>query len=213
MGAQTNVSALAVVGNRSVLDREPVIVTKRRPTSREVAALIGAIRSSPNITGYTAAEWTGPGPVFVAEDAAGEFLGACLHDDFTTDFTEIAVIFVFEQHRGKGVGRALFDASCIDLQQRRRNALLIFRDEAIDRMARGAAFAVFPCLSALDGPYRGYASPLKTGYKLHWLANPYRLLEIARKRIVFGTQPGFRYGLKLFADQEMECPWNQRQRK
>ncbi|MBV8381138.1 MAG: hypothetical protein JOZ63_00945, partial [Planctomycetaceae bacterium] len=45
-------------------------MTKRRPTHQEATALVRAIRATPNITGYTTAEWTGAGPVFVAEDGA-----------------------------------------------------------------------------------------------------------------------------------------------
>lgn len=202
MSHQTNWSALPLGGTRAVFGREPVIVTKRCPTREETTALMKAIRATPNITGFTIAEWTGAGPAFLAKDSAGKILGVCLHDDLAPGFTEIAVILVFGALRGKGIGRTLFDASCAEPLRRRRNALLIFRDEAVDRMARGAGFAVFPGLSTIDGPHRWHTSLLKTGYKLHWLANPYRLWEIARKRILFGAQPGFRYGLKRFTDQE-----------
>ena len=177
---------------------ENFVVRKRALSRREIITLIRAIRDTPCITGYTAREWRESGPVFVAEKRSGEVMGACLHDDFAGDFSEIAVLFVFERHRRNGAGRALFDASCTHLFQRRRNALIVFREDAISRMVQQAGFVVFPTLSDLWGQYEVFTRLLNVQYQRHWLANPYRRFEITRKRKVFGAQASFRYGLNLY---------------
>ena len=184
----------------------------KRPLKRREAVLLKKdIKKTADITGYTVNEWMAR-PVWAAQNESGVLLGACLHDDIPQGWTEIAVVFVREEYRGQGIGQALLNASYQDILHRRRHILIIFREPHMARMVSQRDFAVFSKLSELPEPYKQYQFTLKVVYKLWWLSSFYRLAEIFRKRLVFGAQDSFHYGLKLCTDEvgvvkrNMEAP-------
>lgn len=174
----------------------PFEVIKRPLTSQEAEILVQEVRKTPNITGYTVKEWLQCQHVFVAVGPDGQMLGACMNDDFAREWTEIAVLIVLEPFRQRGIGRGFIEASLRNLQQRRRNVLIISREPNVLRMMKEFRFDLYPSLLRVDGPYKKHKFTLGVYYPLRAMMSFYRWYEVRRKKSVFGNQASFTYGLK-----------------
>ncbi|WP_219892043.1 GNAT family N-acetyltransferase [Chamaesiphon polymorphus] len=156
---------------------------------------IEAIKYTPNIVGYTRKEWLKCEHIIIAEDERGQMLGACLNYDFAEKWTKIAALYVFDEFRGRGIGRSLFYKSFDDATNRHKNVYTISRNPTVIKMMNELNFTTFD--SFLNFPDR-FQPDLLDFYihSLQWLASPYRIQEIVRKQIAFPSQQDFIYGLK-----------------
>ncbi|MGD2086574.1 MAG: GNAT family N-acetyltransferase [Candidatus Aminicenantes bacterium] len=172
-------------------------IVKRPLKKEESRLLVEKIKYTPNISGYTAREWRRCKHVFVAENSRGGLLGACMNDDFARKWTEIAVLFVLEEYRGKGIGNAFLRLSLKDLSRRHRNILMISRNPLVTQMMKKAGFEIFPRMANLPGLDKKTQFILTWYYQTRWLMNGYRIYEILRKKIKFKPNAPVAYGFKL----------------
>lgn len=133
----------------------------------------------------------------VAEDPDGNVLGACLNYDFDSKWSKIAALFVFKEHRGKGIGKALFFESFRDITKRKRNIYATSSNPLIIRLMKECDFVVFRKLLALKNE-----CPMKHRLNLcvHtivWFLNPYRIREILRKVFTHKFKEPFFLGIKI----------------
>lgn len=174
-------------------------VTKRKVTESEVKLLIEKIKTTPNIVGYTMNEWLKGEHIIVAEDDRGQLLGACLNYDFAEKWTKIAALYVFEEFRGRGIGRTLFYESFNDAINRQKNIYTISRNPTLIKMMNELEFTTFDSL--FNFPNRFKLDQLDFYvHSLQWLSSPYRIKEIIRKQIAFPSQSDFIYGVKSQSD-------------
>jgi len=172
-------------------------IRKKLLTKEEAKLLVREIKKTPNISGYSIWEWIDCQNVFIAVDHEGQILGASLNDDFGADWTEIAVLFVLEKHRENGICRALYNISCEDIINRKRNVLIMSREPIVSEMIRKSNLDVLPTLNNLPESYRQHQLKLTLYYKFRYFMNLYRNFEILRKRLTYGKNTSLIYGLKL----------------
>lgn len=172
-------------------------IIKRKLSIGEISILIAEIKKTPNISAYNKLEWQNCKNLFVAEDHNGNMLGACLNDDFSKKWTEIAALFVLEKYRGQGIGKELFEVSLKDIINRKRNILAMSNNPFVVKMMQKQGLETFESLNNLPTPYRKHSFTLNWFYEIRWLLNWYRITEIVRKKFVFGPKPKFTYGLKI----------------
>ncbi|MFF5897118.1 GNAT family N-acetyltransferase [Streptomyces argenteolus] len=167
---------------------------RRRPLTRaEADEVMEQIRRSSAITGYSAAEWTGGRDTFVlVHTVTGRLAGALLVHHLLGRWSEIAVVFVLEEHRGRGLGPRMLHDALAGLRAMDRDLLLFFSSDTMGRICAEAGFT----LSASEADFvRGSlarAFYLKVVYKIQWLANTYRLRELRRKRRAYRCSFTFR---------------------
>lgn len=168
-------------------------VERRHLTPTEAGLVIDEIRDSPTITGYDFDEWTRTREVVVATDSAtGELLAVALAHHLVGGWTELAVLYVLERHRGRGIGPALLEETVRRLRASRRRILMFFCDEHMRHLALRAGFVVH----ADEADFaRGSLLRLlfiRSIYKPQWLASPYRRRELRRKRDELSCSFSFR---------------------
>ncbi|NEP87835.1 MAG: GNAT family N-acetyltransferase [Okeania sp. SIO2C2] len=100
-----------------------IAVFKRKVSKLEAERLVKAIKSTPNIMGYSLKKWLEVEDVMVAEDEKGNLLGACLNYDIHQDWHKIGALFVFKEFRGQGIGKSLFYQSVEDAVQRGKTSI------------------------------------------------------------------------------------------
>ena len=113
-----------------------IIISHRKVNQLEAKKMIDKIKTTPNIVGYTIKEWLNCEHIIVAEDEGGQLLGACLNYDFAESWTKIAALYVFEEFRGRGIGKALFYESFNDAMKRHKNVYTISRNPTIIKMMK-----------------------------------------------------------------------------
>ncbi|MEX1651720.1 MULTISPECIES: GNAT family N-acetyltransferase [Streptomyces] len=167
---------------------------QRRPLTRaEAAAIMRAIRDSPDITGYSAAEWTGRRDTFVLYNPrSGELAGALLVHHLVGRWSEIAVVFLFEEYRGRGLGRRLLQGTLRTLKSADRELLLFFCSPGMGRLSAESGFDVLADEAEFTRGSLRRRIFLSVLYKAQWLASSYRLREIRRKRREFACSFTFK---------------------
>lgn len=180
-------------------------VIQRPLTKQEAKLLVQEVRKMPNITGYTVKEWLTCKHVFVAIDHEGQLLGACMNDDFASEWTEIAVLIVLEGFRRRRIGRAFLEISIQNIQDRKRNMMIISREPNVLRMMKEFQFDLYTSLSKVDGPYKQHKFILSVYYQLRSMMSVYRFLEVRRKKIIYGIKEPFIYGLR-HVGSPIKCP-------
>src|SRR5580693_8458307 len=114
---------------RPTTEMTPNII--HRPLTVDEAGIIHhELKSTPNILGYTVRELLRLADVQVAE-VEGSFAGAAVSVDLLFGWTEIAFILVCEDHRGLGLGKALFEAAWSRAEGRRRHIYMLSRNQQV----------------------------------------------------------------------------------
>lgn len=175
-------------------------VLKQRLSPEEASILVKAIQKTPHISGYSQQKWLRSEHVIVAKDERGNIMGACLEDDFGASWTEIAVIFVLPEHRGKGIGRQFFEMACADILERGRNIIIMSSEVGIRKVIEESDLDTFDSLEDLDEAYHPHYFTLTTYYTIRYHLSMYRNWERLRKRRVFEKKAPYLYGLKLSID-------------
>jgi GNAT superfamily N-acetyltransferase len=170
---------------------------KSHINKEDTIKLIKAIKNTNKISAYSKSEWLNCKNIYLAYNQKGDLLGACLNDDFSKDWTEIAVIYVFEEYRGMGVGKALFMASLDDGIKRKRNLMVMSNNPKTITMMKHSNLEIYKSLKKLPEKYKKHNFVLNFWYELRWLCNFYRITEIIRKRIVYGKKKKMLYALRL----------------
>lgn len=170
-------------------------IIKRKIRESEAKLLVERIKFTPNIIGYTIEEWLGSEHVFIAEDQQGELMGACLNYDIARDWTKIAALYVLDEFRSKGIGKALFYESFNDSIARQKNIYTISCNPIVISLMGELEFTIFGGLQDFPASYVADQVDFYL-HTLQWLASPYRIMEITRKQFVCRPQQPFLYGLK-----------------
>ena len=163
---------------------------RRSLTRDEAETLHALIRLTPNILGYRTAELMGFNDVWIAE-WEGTFAGACLLVDLPLGWTEIAVLYVLEEFRGKGIGKELFDRAWRMAQDRKRSIYVISRDASVLKLMRERGMRIERNL--LKAPLAVHL------YNGKYMASPYRIGEALRKIPLSRGKPPFLFGVRKLA--------------
>jgi len=185
------------------------VLRRRSPTVAEAKKLVMAIRDTPKISAYPVSAWM-KGGALLAELEDGTVAGACLQDDFFGRWTEIAVLFVFEEFRGWGIGAALLAEARALLHARRRHVMIMSNNPLVTGMLPKHRFQILPSRAEFPDNLRPHRAALTWIYDLRWWMSAYRIREIIRKRRVFGRQPPYTYGLALAEDSWSVPPYYNR---
>lgn len=179
-------------GTAELSDLERMEVQRRPLTPREAATVVAEIRTSPVITGYSMAEWTGRRDVFCLVDRVDdEVVGVVLVHHLWGGWSEIAVVYVMQGHRGRGYGKRLLQATLRTLESDGRPKVIFFSDDRMEHLVGLCGFEKDPRRVARLIP-RHF---LDLTYKVQWLASAYRLRERRRKRRELGSSYDFRIGV------------------
>lgn len=172
-------------------------IVQRVLTETEAELIVNKIKSSPNITGYSFSEWLEftRENLLIAENEKGEMIGVCCYYDFSPKWSYLAVLYVFEEYRGEGIGKKLFYQACANILESKKSIYISTRTPAVIKMMNDLGFTTFDTLLTLPEPFKEYELDfLIRGAR--WVLNSYRLKEIIRKALIFQNQPGFLYGIK-----------------
>ncbi|MBK4728894.1 GNAT family N-acetyltransferase [Oxynema sp. CENA135] len=171
-------------------------IVRRKVTSLEAQLLVKEIQKTPYIVGYSDKEWKEAENIRVAEDRQGNLMGVSLNIDFGKNWTKIAVLYVREADRGRGIGKRLFYSAFEEAIARKRHVYTISGNPIVIKMMADLEFATFPSL--LQFP-QAYQSERRIVYvhMLAWLANLYRIKEMMRKHWVYDEEEQFIYGIHL----------------
>ncbi|MEA5569273.1 GNAT family N-acetyltransferase [Anabaena sp. UHCC 0399] len=172
-------------------------ICKRKITQSEAELLIREIKLTPNIIGYSLTEWMDAEHIIVAENEDGKMLGVCLNYDFHEHWSKIAALFVFEEFRGKGIGKLLFYEAYKDAEIRHKNVYTISANRMVIKMMEDLNFLLFHSLLDLPTIVSQYRFNFYW-HSLGWVVNFYRIKEIIRKSIVYTEHINFVYGIHLF---------------
>lgn len=190
------------VEQKSSITDEPsdveLLEVQRRPlTTAETGRIMAEISRSGAITGYSVAEWRGKRDVFalVGRDS-DQLVAAVLVHHLWGGWSEIAVVFVLEGHRGKGYAKMVLQSAMRTLRSDGRRKVIFFCDDKMAHLSQASGFALFDSEDDyLNGSPRDRLF-FKIGYKVQWLANAYRLRELRRKRRDMGSTYEFKVGVR-----------------
>lgn len=172
-------------------------IIKRKLTEAEARLVVKEIKSTPYIVGYSFQEWMTAENILVAEDEASNLLGVCLNYDFDKDWYKIAALFVLEEYRGRGIGKALFYKSVRDGLERQKNVYTITANLMVIKMMKDLDFCLFKSLFALPDNYKNHQLYFYL-HHLRWIMNLYRIREIIRKKIIYQSSESFVSGILIF---------------
>jgi GNAT superfamily N-acetyltransferase len=153
----------------------PAELSAPRPrplTHAEAARLHRELRTTPNILGYTVAELRRWQNVLVQE-IAGASAGVCLSVDLADGWTEVSVLYVLPEFRGRGIGRRLFTVAVDLARGRGRHVYALSRNPQVVSWMRDASMTV-------SGGFRQAPGPVRAHMRRHML-HPYRGWEALRK--------------------------------
>ena len=163
---------------------------KERPlTYIEAQTLYKAIKETPNIIGYTVKELQAFKDVFLAEDN-GMLVGLSINIDLPSSWNEIAVLYVFENYRKRGLGRTLFDLAFKKAWGKSRNIYTVSRNTHAISMMKEHGFSLKKKLWNLPFPVMLY--------NFKYALTSYRITEFLRKLLKYRNGSGWVYGFKLW---------------
>ncbi|WP_406462036.1 hypothetical protein OHB07_10810 [Streptomyces sp. NBC_00111] len=167
---------------------------QHRPLTRpEAAGIMREIRKSPDITGYSEGEWTGRRDTFALMDTGtGRLAGALLVHHLAGRWSEMAVVFLFEEYRGRGLGPRMLQGAIRALEPADRDLLLFFCSSGMGRIAGESGFDVLAGEAEFTRGSLRRTLFLSVLYKAQWLCNAYRLREIRRKKREFQCSFAFK---------------------
>ena len=164
-------------------------IAKRALTKEEITQLIDGIRSTPNITGFTAKELNAFGQPWTAE-ISGRLVGVAYVTAIGRHWSDLALLFVWPEFRGRGVGGALFEAAWQEMVANHKNIYIVSRAEPVLKLMRAKTMRF---VGLIDLPW-----PVKWDVIFYALNNPYRIKEFVRKLIAFPGSPAYHYAIKPF---------------
>ena len=167
-------------------------IIHRPLTHAEAVRLHQALKDTPNILGYTVRELTGFLDVYAAE-VDREFAGACFSVDLRQGWTEIAALCVLPEWRGRGIGKALFEAAWARAQARRSHVYILSRNPQVIQWMRDCGMQV-------------NANHLRAPAAVQWymarhMASWYRSREGFRKRRAISRCPPLLQGMKRYGEE------------
>ena len=178
--------------------RQMVEIVKRKLSQQEAEFLVAEIQQTPYIVGYSVREWLAADRILVAEDDRS-LMGVCFSYDFSPNWTKIAVLFVREEFRGRGIGKRLFYQAVREVAATEKNAYTISANPIVIEMMEDLGFSLFSSLLRLPENCQSDAL-LFYRHSLQWLLNLYRIRELLRKTIVYRSQPPFIFGVINYED-------------
>lgn len=107
-------------------------------------------------------------------------------------WSEIAVLIVLSDYRGKGFGTALAKNAYEELTRNGENIFASSRNPKIINLLKEEGFIFLPLWRLPREILISY---------LPYLFNPYRFVEFLRKRSAFPSQPSFTYAIKRFDEK------------
>ncbi|MHC5931991.1 GNAT family N-acetyltransferase, partial [Nostoc sp.] len=115
--------------------------------------------------------------------------------DISEKWTKIAALYILEEFRNQGIGKALFYESFNDAMKRQKNVYTISSNPIIIKSMTQLEFTTFKNLLDFPKAYQVHQSMIYV-HTFQWLLNSYRIQEIIRKKIVYKLNDPFFYGLK-----------------
>ncbi|MDX1931887.1 MAG: GNAT family N-acetyltransferase [Capsulimonadales bacterium] len=156
-------------------------------TEAEALRLSLALRDTPNILGYLPGELTGFSDALVVESTTdGTLAGVCLIKRLPMNWADLAVLYVFPEHRNRGIGTRLFRDAFARLRTERRHILCVSREPSVLRRMEAERMRF---IGSWQLPL-----PVQWAYSRHYMSS-YRFREAFRKQAVFPKQPPFRYAV------------------
>ena len=131
----------------STSPREPgIFIEKRRLTPTEAERLHQELKSTANILGYTVPELLRFSEVLIAsvvDDAQVEtFAGVSLCKDLLWRWTEISVIYVLPEFRGRGISSQLFTTAFNAAQERKRHIYTLSRSPEVIHLMKKSGMVI-----------------------------------------------------------------------
>lgn len=163
----------------------------RSLTADEAVRLHEALKSTPNILGYTVFELRRLTDLFVAE-VDRQFAGVCVSVDLPQGWTEIAALYVLPEFRRSGLGRRLFRAAWEQAQCRRRHVYVLSRNPQVVSWMRELGMAVDDQLWRAPWPVQCFMA--------RHLASRHRVSEGFRKRHEIARCPPLMQGIRKYPE-------------
>ena len=160
-------------------------ILKTQLSENEVNIFQSEIKNTPNITGYTKNEWVKFKDVWVAK-VDGEVAGVCVNIEIDREWTEIAVLYVLDRYRGKGIGLGLFNTSFECLKENGKKIYTTTRNPKVENYMIGKKFS-FVSFFALPLPI--------LLFNLRFVCSIFRVREYFRKQMYKNDLAPFKYGV------------------
>lgn len=171
-------------------------IVRRKVTSLEAQLLVKEIQKTPYIVGYSDKEWKEAENIRVAEDSQGNLMGVSLNIDFGKNWTKIAVLYVREAYRGRGIGKRLFYSAFEEAIARKRHVYTISGNPIVIKMIADLEFTTFPSLLQFPEAYQTEKMAIYL-HMMTWLSNFYRISEMMRKHWVYDEKKQSVYAIYL----------------
>ena len=162
----------------------PFSLVERALTRDEAVRLSAAIRETPNILGYPPKELQTFRHCLIAETDTGAFAGVCILKRLAGSWWDLAVVYVFPEYRGQGIGTALFLAGFRHLQDSGQHILCTSREATILRLMAAQGMCDIPDWRLPLGVHLAKSR--------HYMLSGYRWREAFRKAPMYHDQPPFR---------------------
>jgi GNAT superfamily N-acetyltransferase len=106
------------------------MLVQRQLTREEAALLHRELKTTPNILGYTIWEIVRFQDVTIAE-IDGRLAGVCVCKDLLFGWTDIAVLYVLPEYRGRGLASELYSDAWSRCIERKRHIYTLSRSPAV----------------------------------------------------------------------------------
>ena len=169
-------------------------IIHRPLTQAEAGQVHLALKDTPNILGYTVRELMRLSDVYVGEEE-GRFAGVCFSVDLRQNWTEIAVLCVLPEFRGRGVGHALFQAAWERARARRRHVYVLSRNPQVVEWMKAQKMEI--------GGKMRHAPAAVHWHMARHMASGYRITEGFRKRKSIRQCPPLLQGIKKYRAAEI----------
>lgn len=168
-------------------------IERRHLTVPEALDIIARISRETTITGYSLREWTRTREVLVYTDpVSGHIWGVALIHRLFRGWSEIAVVFVPHEYRGRGVGRRLVNEATRLVRVSRRRVLMFFSSDVMGRIATGAGLETYVSDKTFTARSFSRLIFMRVLYPPQWRASRFRRDEIRRKTELFESSFTFK---------------------